>query len=343
MAISVKGKNDQWTVESTLQGLVGKGSFGIVYKGQNSKGEEIAAKLINVNEHPRVVNQDVDRLLSLNHQNIVKIFDTAQQDDLFCIFMEYCTQGDLNSLFANNQLGVDKQLEIMTQIASGVGHLHSNDILHGNIKPSNVLVATLSPLFVKLSDFSLSQYLNESNRTSKRSSTSATCGFEAPECFQPDEHGRIIFHKNVDIYSMALTFLAIIQATREAKTLFPRIETPRADKEREITIGQLIAQRFKDGIEQLDIVAIDNTDEMVSCSAASDECKRIKTKVRMLIQKMTCVSLADRLEATEVLGGLQEIKEVRTDYFHYCALSIFGPILYVATKSYCRALYFQVC
>ena len=319
MARLLKGKNDQWTMESTLQG---KGSFGIVYKGRNSRGEEIAAKMINVNEHPRILGLDMDKLLLLNHQNIIKIFDATQQDDLFCIFMEYCGEGDLNSIFANGQLGVEKQLEIMTQIARGVDHLHSNGILHGNIKPSNILVANSSQLVVKLSDFYLSQYLNENKGMSKMSSTSGTFGFESPEFFQGDEHGRIIYHKNVDIYSMALTFLAIIQATSDTKTIFPQIETPREDAELHIAIGQLIAQRLKYKIAQLNIVAID---EIVSC--ARDECRRIKTKVRKLIGKMTRIKLTDRLSAAEVLDGLQAMKQVCTAYCYYCTF-IMGPTSY---------------
>lgn len=92
----------------------------------------------------------------------------------------------------------------------------------------------------------------------------------------------------MDIYTCALTFLAIIQATEGVRRLASHIETPRDDLELYVfSIGQLIAERVRYKIPELNIVRIS---EMVPEGGAvsSDRGQNMRS-IRSLIQKMTCV------------------------------------------------------
>ena len=55
--------------------ILGQGAFGIVYKGSDVKENTIAAKRIDGNKHPRILTQDLDRFLQLDHLNVMKILD----------------------------------------------------------------------------------------------------------------------------------------------------------------------------------------------------------------------------------------------------------------------------
>ena len=52
--------------------VLGQGAFGIVYKGKNAKKHELAVKRIDGNVHPRILTQDLDRLIKLDHQHVMK-------------------------------------------------------------------------------------------------------------------------------------------------------------------------------------------------------------------------------------------------------------------------------
>ena len=54
---------------------MGQGAFGIVYKGTDAMKITIAAKRIDGKAHPRILNQDLDRLMKLDHPNVMKILD----------------------------------------------------------------------------------------------------------------------------------------------------------------------------------------------------------------------------------------------------------------------------
>ena len=59
--------------------VLGQGAFGIVYKGNDVKQSTIAAKRIDGDEHPRVLSQDLDRLMQLRHQNIMETNSTEKE------------------------------------------------------------------------------------------------------------------------------------------------------------------------------------------------------------------------------------------------------------------------
>ena len=70
--------------------VLGQGAFGIVYKGNNAKKIPVAAKRIDGNKHPRILTQDLDRLMNLDHPNVMKILDVEKNENIIWMMMSFC-------------------------------------------------------------------------------------------------------------------------------------------------------------------------------------------------------------------------------------------------------------
>ena len=88
-----------YNINTEYKEILGKGAYGVVYKATNGSNETVPAKTIDGKLHPRVFTPDLEKLKSLQHKNIVRIFDFHYQGETLWIFMEICWYGDLNVLF----------------------------------------------------------------------------------------------------------------------------------------------------------------------------------------------------------------------------------------------------
>ena len=260
-------RSDNWIIKDHTvysKHIIGQGGYGIVYKGHDGKGNKIAARRIDVKRKLKIssnITRDIEHLKRLNHPNIVQVYDIYQEENVVWIFMELCEHGDLNKLYSKTKLTPRQLLELMTQIAAGLTYLHENNVVHRDIKPENILVSNDCPIEIKLTDFDVSKFFEEIIDTSAMSTNVGTEAFKAPEFFQRTPEGKLVYHRNVDCYAMGLTFLALLQGHPGRTLLIPRIETPRMDSElHALSIGQLIAERMKYGVDELRVVIIDDTE-----------------------------------------------------------------------------------
>ena len=336
---------DSWQVgEYTVHAkeVVGKGAYGIVYKATNSGHETIAAKRIDVSDPKKMalVTKDLDRLLKLDHPNILKVFDVIEDNMILWIFMEYCPHGDLQNYTRYRELSIEEKFEIMKQIAEGLEYLHENNIVHRDIKPANILILNDSPVQLKMADFDVSKFLGDVYDTSRMSSNVGTTAFKAPEFFLINDQRKISYHRKVDIYSAGLTYLALIQNNWP---LIPRLETIKDESEVSnpiIGCGATIAMKMRYGKKPLHVITCDKNTSFVdkirnlslarqaSASASIDsafgdesanekEKSIIERRVRRLIQEMTNFKPQDRPSATEVRTKLHmmsdDIKQIQED------------------------------
>ncbi|HDN97765.1 MAG: hypothetical protein DRP67_00075 [Candidatus Omnitrophota bacterium] len=186
-----------------LEEMVGSGGFSTVYKATSVTlnppfGNVIAVKVL----HPRRIEKEqIKRFkneahiaMSLEHENIVKVYDFVEYEGNFFIFMELLDI-DLNKMIKTKKevFTFEKIIEILKKSALGLSYLHKKGIIHKDFNPSNILLS-YSLKKVKITDFGLARkkrFIFWKNPPS----SGGTRGYIAPEVYQ----GRI--DKRVDIYS----------------------------------------------------------------------------------------------------------------------------------------------
>ena len=304
-----------------LQNCVGKGTFGIVYQGLDGNERKVAVKrvrklenLVRNNDQGNAIEQDV------SYPHVIKIFSVENFSGSWWIIMEHCDLGNLDQFFKHHhemiQRKVEKKVKIMLQLADAIAYLHSQGIIHRDIKPSNVLVNRRGEnAIVKLSEIGLSTtILDPDSLTLLMNSDFKTLAYKAPEFWKRDHSGKVSYDKNVDIFSVGLTFLAMLQYMPGGR-LLPEAEGHLFHSENNLPIGYILFSRINFGsvvIEDLstplDIVVVDKPEVPVQ-QVANMPIKQVKS----LIQRMTLYSAKDRPCASEVDESLSQILK---DYFH---------------------------
>ncbi|XP_011361609.1 serine/threonine-protein kinase MARK2-like [Pteropus vampyrus] len=178
-----------------LLNTIGEGSFAKVRLARHIlTGTEVAVKVINRQGSYRPF-REVLSLKSLNHPNIVKLFEIIDTEKTLFLIMELVDGGDLYSYLE----GCGRMLEheaqgIFRQLISAVHYCHQRGIIHRDLKPQNILLD--ADLNVKLADFGLSnEYVGH-----KLSTFCGSLPYVAPEVFQ----GRGYHGPGVDVWSLGV-------------------------------------------------------------------------------------------------------------------------------------------
>ena len=160
---NINEKNEYYSQKDFIKGEIkGKGRFGIVYSGLYcNSGEIVAIKIYdNVNEDSRKkIFDNLKELYYLNHPNLIKaipLVDTLQINKIdgketFTIIYEISNGNSLKELI--NKFGILQESIIQKyskEILQGLQYLHSKNIIHKNLKCSNILVDSNGT--IKISD-----------------------------------------------------------------------------------------------------------------------------------------------------------------------------------------------
>ncbi len=164
---------------------IGKGTYGVVYRGRDKINQEIVAlkKVRMENEQwglPISSMREINLLLNLRHENIVELREIAVGKSLRSIFlvMTYCEQ-DLASLLDHmSQPFTEAQVKcIALQLFRGLNYIHKRFIVHRDIKVSNLLLTDHGCL--KIADFGLARQFTLPNGT--MTPMVVTLWYRAPE------------------------------------------------------------------------------------------------------------------------------------------------------------------
>ncbi len=149
-------------------GTIGAGGMGVVYEAHHRSLERIVAvKMLTagsgVDDEDRVRFEREALILSrLSHPNIVQFYAYGVWSNVPYIVIERVNGQSLQQLLSKNQpLELRVALNIARQVCEGLQHVHGNDVLHRDLKPTNILVVD-SPgqrRQVKLIDFGLAKLL----------------------------------------------------------------------------------------------------------------------------------------------------------------------------------------
>ncbi|CAD8182913.1 unnamed protein product [Paramecium octaurelia] len=156
----VQGAKDKYIVYNKV---LGKGAYGVVLLAKAANlGSYHAAKIISKKSLSQTdifnLRNEINIQSKLAHPNIVAMVDAFEDNEYLYMLLEYCNGG---CLFTNIQLSgplrEEKAQQYFVQILKAVQYLHSKNILHRDIKLSNLLLTSQDQ--IKLADFTWSTSL----------------------------------------------------------------------------------------------------------------------------------------------------------------------------------------
>ncbi|XP_047342270.1 LEAF RUST 10 DISEASE-RESISTANCE LOCUS RECEPTOR-LIKE PROTEIN KINASE-like 1.1 isoform X1 [Impatiens glandulifera] len=191
---------------------LGDGGFGTVYHGKLSDGREVAVKRLYEHNYKRVMQfmNEVQILTRLRHRNLVTLYGcTSRHSRELLLVYEYICNGTvadhLNGHLAEKHLLTwPVRMNIAIETAAALAYLHHSDIIHRDVKTTNILLDT--NFSVKVADFGLSKSLPE-NATHVSTAPQGTPGYVDPEyyqCYQLTEKS--------DVYSFGVVLVELISS-----------------------------------------------------------------------------------------------------------------------------------
>ncbi len=143
-----------------IEEMIGRGGMGVVYLARDTKLDRsvaiksIPAELQADSTAQMRFKREAKLLASLNHPNIAVIYDIIEQDaGSAYLVLEYVPGQTLAERIAGAKLELDETLSIALQIAEAVAAAHEHDVIHRDLKPSDIKIKPEGR--VKVLDFGL--------------------------------------------------------------------------------------------------------------------------------------------------------------------------------------------
>ena len=213
--------------------VLGQGGFGITYEAEQvSLGRKVAVKeffmknICNRHSDTSYVSipstgskelvgkfrqkfiREAQMIAGLDHEHIVKIYDVFEENGTAYYVMEYLGGGSLaDELKRDGALSEATAVKYIRQVADALQYLHSQNILHFDVKPSNILLGMNGS--AKLIDFGISKHYNESGSQTSSTPVGISKGFSPLEQYQQDCDIKM-FTPATDIYSLGATLYTIL-------------------------------------------------------------------------------------------------------------------------------------
>ncbi|VVC24994.1 Hypothetical protein CINCED_3A014296 [Cinara cedri] len=223
--------------------VVGNGTYGQVYKGRHTKTGQLAAiKVMDVTEEEEEeIKLEINVLKKYsNHRNIATYYGAfikkspPGKDDQLWLVMEYCGAGSVTDLVKSTKgqsLKEEWIAYICREILRGLSYLHSNKVIHRDIKGQNVLLTDNAE--VKLVDFGVSAQLDRT--IGRRNTFIGTPYWMAPEVIACEENPDATYDNRSDLWSLGITALEMAESQpplcdlhpMRALFLIPRNSPPR--------------------------------------------------------------------------------------------------------------------
>ncbi len=192
---------------------IGSGGMALVYKAiQPSLGRPVAIKVLRPEYvHDRQISTRFEReasaLATLQHGNIVHVYDFAREANRAYIVMEYVEGVDLYDVLAEaRRMPADVAALVARGVSEGLEHAHSRGIIHRDIKPSNIILSKKGE--IKIMDFGIARDPGKSDLT-RAGLAVGTPAYMAPEQIRGDT---IDFR--TDLFAVGIVLYEMLAGTK---------------------------------------------------------------------------------------------------------------------------------
>ena len=193
--------------------VIGKGSFGLVYRGKNlSNGQSCAIKVMNVDPNKQnnliaMIKNEVKALKKVKQENIVQFYDCLIVKNTVYVITEFCNQKDLRAYLEKHKvLEEHKAVYILKEILLAFQELCKQQIVHRDLKPANIL---LHDGKIKIADFGFAKHIdgqmNDYSSNNQMNSAVGTPLYMSPQILEKQK-----YTTKSDIWSIGVIFYEML-------------------------------------------------------------------------------------------------------------------------------------
>ena len=211
-------------------GVIGRGGMGVVYHGKDPQLDRpVAIKMVIgiFAENPDMLKRffrEAQSLGSLQHPNIVTVYDLGDYDGNPYLVMEYLEGEGLDAAMCRARpLSLLEKLNIIIQVCQGLGYAHRRGVIHRDIKPANIMLGKDGG--VKIFDFGIAFAGNE--HVTRTGQVMGTLRYMAPEQFSGKsvDARTDIFSAGVVLYQLFTNHLPF-EGENTASTMMKIVHEP---------------------------------------------------------------------------------------------------------------------
>lgn len=192
-----------------VTGVVGRGGMGTVYKATDSRiGRSVAIKILSgaYDDDPDLLARfyrEAKSTGSLQHQNIVTVYELGDQDGIPYLVMEYLEGMSLDGLLASKKsLRIAEKLDIVVQVCNGLTFAHQRGVIHRDIKPANIMV--LPDGTAKIVDFGIAHVGGK--KLTRTGQVIGSIYYMSPEQL----NGNLELDRRTDVYSAGVVLFQLL-------------------------------------------------------------------------------------------------------------------------------------
>ncbi|MBT7191078.1 MAG: protein kinase [Anaerolineae bacterium] len=203
---------------------IGEGGMAVVYKALDTRLErEVAVKIILPGKEYsekfiKRFEREAKALAALNHPNIVGVIDYGEEDGFPYLVMEYLPAGNLKRKLASKPLVWNEAVHILQPIARALAYAHQNNIIHRDVKSSNILITDSGEPM--LADFGVAKIIQTEETMDL---TGAGVGIGTPEYMAPEQAQGKAVDARSDVYSLGVVLYEMVTGQKPFQA-----ETPMA-------------------------------------------------------------------------------------------------------------------
>jgi eukaryotic-like serine/threonine-protein kinase len=187
-----------------LDEMLGRGGMSEVWAATDTElGRRVALKLLAPDADTARFDREARAVASLGHPNITQLYDYGQEDGRPYMVLEYLPGGTLEDRLQDGRPLPDQEtMQIAAELASGLAHAHSRDVVHRDLKPANVLFDEEGR--AKLADFGIARMAAGEGTLTEAGTVLGTAAYISPEqaSGQPASAASDVYSFGVMLYRM---------------------------------------------------------------------------------------------------------------------------------------------